>query len=143
VEEDDWDEEYPAHARVCLMKRLMKYTRGNEGNPKTYRLENGVYVCTYKVPGYYEAHPRECPPQYRERSDTDKLYGQVWSCKCIILEIGWAATNRDRYPHELTVPPGGDRLNHTPFPQPIIPQRDPQKRRPSKAVGVNERESGA
>jgi hypothetical protein len=52
-------------------------------------------------------------------------------------------TDRDRYPYELTIPPHSDRLNHTPFPQPIIPQRDPQERRPCQTINVNERESGA
>ena len=105
-------------------------------------MENGIYVCTNKVPRYGEAYPRECPSQYRERGDADKLNGQVWFREYMILEVGWTVTNRNRYPYELTVPPHGDRLSHTPFPQAVIPQCNPQKRRPSQAVRVNEPESG-
>ena len=141
VEEDDWDDEYPAHARVRLKKWLMEHYETDV--LKAYRLENGIRVCADKVSGYCEAHPCECPPQYCEWSDTNQLNGQVRSCKCIVLEIRWAATNRDRYPYELTIPPHRDRLNHTPFSEPIISQRNPQKCRPSQAVNVNERESGA
>ena len=111
--------------------------------PRTYRLENRIHVCTEKVPGYGEANPREHPSQYRGRGNTDELNGQVRSRKCVRLGVGWAVTNRDRYPYELTIPPHGDCLNHTPFPQPIISQGNPQKSRPSKTINVHEPESGA
>lgn len=60
-----------------------------------------------------------------------------------MFEIGRTTTNRDWYPNELPIPPHSDRLNDTPFPQSVVPQRNPQKRRPPEAVNVNERESGA
>ena len=68
------------------------------------------------------------------------ICAESWSRKSGIPEVEWTATNRDRCPYDLTVPPHSDRLNHAPFPQPIIPQRDPQEREQSQAVNVNERE---
>ena len=59
-----------------------------------------------------------------------------------MVEIGRTATNRHWYPNELPISPHGDRLDHTPFPQSIIPQRNPQKCWPSNAVSVNEPKSG-
>ena len=54
-----------------------------DGVPQTHCLENRVYVCTEEVPRYDEAHPRERPSQYRGRSDTDELGGQVRSNECM------------------------------------------------------------
>ena len=96
-----------------------------DGTPQTYCLEDRIYICAEEVPRYDKTHPRECPPQYRGRGDTYELNGRVRSSKRMMLEIGWAATNRDWYPNKLAIPPHGDRLNHTPFPQPIISQRNP------------------
>lgn len=53
------------------------------------------------------------------------------------------ATDRHRYPDELPVPPHGDRLDHAPFSQPVIPQRNPQQCWPPQTISINKRKSGA
>ena len=91
VEEDDWDDEYPAHARVRLIIWSIKYFPRQVELGRRYRLQDGVHVCTNKVPRYGEAHPSECPPQHRERGNTDQLNSRVRSRKSRIQHIEWAA----------------------------------------------------
>ena len=106
-------------------------------------MEDGVYVCTNKVPRYHEANPRECPPQYCGRSDTDELVNRGRSTEYATGCFGLTGTNRDRYPDELSVPPHGNGLGHTPFSQPIVPQCNPNKRWPSQTINIDKRKSGA
>ena len=77
VEEDNWDDEYPAHARICLERWLTKrHARWEYAWEVAYCLENGIHVCANKVPRDYKPHSCECPPQYCEWGDADKLDGR-------------------------------------------------------------------
>ena len=53
------------------------------------------------------------------------------------------AANRDWYPDKLSVPPHSNRLDHTPFSQSVISQRDPYQCWPPQTIDINEREGGA
>jgi hypothetical protein len=79
----------------------------NEIPPKTgsawkaYRLQDRVNVCPNKTQDTARPTPASTHPNTK-RSNAHGLNSRVRSRKSRISEVGWTATNRNRYPYELT-----------------------------------------